>query len=112
MSEQAKFSAAQWAFDLLTADSQRTLLLQDQKKISAAALHEDVSRIRASLNQAGLGQDRIVAVACERSASSLAVILACLCENISPFLIDPRQDHDVLAKLIDAVRVHGLFCGE
>ena len=112
MSEQAKFSAAQWAFDLLTADSQRTLLLQDQKKISAAALHEDVSRIRASLTQAGLGQDRIVAVACERSASSLAVILACLCENISPFLIDPRQDHDVLAKLLDAVRVHGLFCGE
>jgi acyl-CoA synthetase (AMP-forming)/AMP-acid ligase II len=112
MSEALKFSAARWAFDLLTETQSRTVLVCDKKKITAAALHEEVSRYRASLNQASLGQDHIVAIACDRSAASVAAILACFCEGISPFLIDPRQDHDVLAKLMDAVRIHGLYCGE
>ena len=111
MSEQPNFSAARWAHELLTNDPQRILVSAGGKQVSAAELHEEVCRYRASLNQAGLAPDHIVAVACERWLSSIAVVLACLCENVAPFLIDARQDHDVLAKLLDAVRIHGPYCG-
>ncbi|MBL0060384.1 MAG: acyl--CoA ligase [bacterium] len=108
---QPKFSAASWAFRLLTDKPDRTLLIVQGKKVSASALSEEVSLLRGALNQSGLGADHIVAVSCERSITSVAAILACFCEGSIPFLVDPRQEHELLSKLLDAVRIHGLYCG-
>lgn len=105
------FSAASWAYRLLTDKPDRTLLICNGKKINASTLNSEVSQFRATLNQSGIGQDHIVAIACERSVASIAAILACFCENAIPFLLDTRQDHDILAKLLDVVRPHGIYCG-
>ncbi len=108
---QPKFSAASWAYRLLTDKPDRTLLIVQGKKVSAAALSEEVSLFRGALNQFGIGADSIVAISCERSVSSVAAVLACFCEGAIPFLVDPRQEHELLSKLLDAVRIHGLYCG-
>lgn len=105
------FSAAAWVYQVLTEDSDRTVLIADGKQVTAAALADEVWKLRAALSQANIGVDHIVAVSCERSVASLATVLACFCEGAVPLLADPRQDHDVLTKLFDALRIHGLFCG-
>lgn len=108
---QPRFSSASWAYHLLTDKPDRTLLIVQGKKVSASALAEEVSLFRGALNQSGIGADNIVAISCERSVSSVAAILACFCEGAFPFFVDPRQEHELLSKLLDAVRIHGLYCG-
>ncbi len=105
------FSSADWAYHLLNDDPARILIVSEGKRISAGSMSEEVSRIRSVMNLSGLAAENIVAISAERSVTSVAAILACFCENISPFLLDPRQDHEVLSKLCDAVRIHGLHCG-
>ncbi len=110
--DQSNFSAATWAYRLLSDKPDRPVLVAQGKKITAAALSEEVSLYRGALNQSGIGMDHIVAVACDRSVSSIAAILGCFCEGAIPFLIDPRQEVELLSKLLDAVRVHGLYSGK
>jgi len=108
---QILFSASTWAHGLLTDKPDRVLMISDGKRITAATLAEEVGRYRAALNFSGIGAGQIVAISAERSVSSVAVLLACLCEGASPFWVDSRQDHDVLSKLFDTLRIHGLYCG-
>lgn len=105
------FMAARWVDDLLSPRSDRPLLVYQGKKVSASAMAEEVSAVRANLASSGVMADGIVAVACERTPGCVAVILACLAEGVAPFLVDPRQDFDLLCKLMDALRVQGVFGG-
>lgn len=106
------FSARKWAQDLLSKDSGRCLLISNRKRFTAKALREDVEKWRASLSASGIESGHIVAISAERSDHVISLYLACLSDGAIPFLIDPRQDSELLTKLLDAIRIHGLFCGE
>ncbi|MBK6766975.1 MAG: AMP-binding protein [bacterium] len=61
---------------------------------------------------AGIEPGDVVAIAAERNEQAFALRLACLIDGVLPFFVDPRHETDVLMKLLDAVRIHGLYCGE
>lgn len=106
------FSARKWTQDLLGKDPERCLLISKRKRITAKILREDVEQWRASLNASGIESGHIIAIAAERADSAVSLYLACLSDGVVPFFIDPRQDSELLTKLLDAIRIHGLFCGE
>jgi acyl-coenzyme A synthetase/AMP-(fatty) acid ligase len=106
------FSARKWAQELVSKDPERCLLISRRKRITAKVLREDVEKWRASLSASGIESGHIVAISAERTDQVVSLYLACLSDGVIPFLIDPRQDSELLTKLLDAVRVHGLFCGE
>jgi len=110
-SANTSFDLRAWAEELLTKRPERTVLIAQGKKITAAALASEVTALRAGMQESGVTSDGIVAVSCERSTTSIAAVLACWLEHAIPFLLDPRQDSDTLFKLVDALRVQGLWGG-
>jgi len=106
------FSASTWVNNLLARDPERVVLVSKRRRIAAKTLSDEVEAYRSGLRAAGISAGDVVAIAAERNESAVAVWLACLADGVLPFFVDPRQDTDVLMKLLDAVRIHGLYCGD
>ncbi|MCB9357225.1 MAG: acyl--CoA ligase [Calditrichaeota bacterium] len=105
------FDASKWAADQIASVRNRTVLVADGREISGDELAKSCEVWRSSLLAARIEPGAVVAIAAERSPDAVALFLSCLQCGALPFFVDPRQDQNDLYKLLDAVRIQGIWCG-
>ncbi len=109
--KEQRFSASRWADDLTALVPDRCMFLFQGKKFSAKDVSEYSKVWRASLSAAQIEPGQVIAIAGERSIEAVTLFLSCLQSGVLPFFVDPRLEFESLVKLLDAVRIHGLYCG-
>ncbi|MCC6475444.1 acyl--CoA ligase [bacterium] len=96
----------------LEADPERLVLRVGGRLVFSGELLSRISAIRASLRAAALSPQDVVAISAERNVESLAAVLACWAEGLTPLPLDYRQDTAIICQIMDGVRAKGCHLGE
>lgn len=110
--KQQGFSASRWASELMNLVPDRCMFQYQGNKFSGRDVSEYSKAWRASLNTAQIEPGQVIAIAADRSLEAVTLFLSCLQSGVLPFFVDPRLEFESLVKLLDAVRIHGLYCGK